>query len=284
MTREPPETDDTWTVAARRVDGPLGELVTGLVAVHADLRRPRSMLAVPTGATVVHVHFGGDARHPSDVGTSLLSGIRGEPARRDVAGPFVGVFALLTPLGALELTCGQAMQGQADCIGLDAVIGGQGSRGLSQAAQADAGLHESLDRVGRWLETWLLRRRAMPPAALRTARACAELMRDGGGSIESVATNYAITRRQLERDMRRWMNTTPKGFSHAVRLQHACRLAGRGHKLSEVAAGAAYADQAHMTREFRRLTQMTPGEFTRLPPTPLSIAFGRADAGGRPYA
>ncbi|HVE54460.1 MAG TPA: AraC family transcriptional regulator [Ramlibacter sp.] len=284
MTTALPEADDAPATAIRQVGGSLADFVTGLVAVHGDFRRPRSMLALPTGATVVHVHFGGNDRHPQDVGTSLLSGIRGQPASRDVAGPFMGVFALLTPLGALQLTRGQATHGLADCIRLDAVLDGAGPQALSQAARLDTGLNESVERVGRWLETWMLGRRPLPPAALRTATVCTDLMRNDGRSIESLASSHAITRRQLERDMRRWMNTTPKGFSHAVRLQHACRLAGSGARLSDVAAGAGYADQAHMTRAFRQLTHMTPREFLQMPPTPISAAFSRADAGGRPYA
>lgn len=242
------------------------------------------MLAVPTGATVVHVHFGGNDKHSPDAGTSLLSGIRSAPTKRDIVGRFTGVFALLSPLGALQLTRGQAVEGQADCIRLEEVIDGGGPRTLSQAARLETGLDDSIERVGGWLETWMLRRGALPPAALRTARVCADLMLDGTRSIESLATAQGVTRRQLERDMQRWMNTTPKSFSHAVRLQLACRLAGSTHKLSDVAAGAGYADQAHMTRAFKRLTHMTPREFLRMPATPISAAFSRADAGGRPFA
>ncbi len=284
MTSKFPDFEDQPKAAARPVDGSLADFVTGLVAVHGDFRHPLSMLAVPTGATVVHVHFGGNERHPPDVGTSLLSGIRGQPAIREVAGPFVGVFALLSPLGALHLTRGQALEGRADCIRLEEVIDGSAPRRLSEAARLDSGLRESMDRVGRWLESWMLDRRSLPPAALRTARVCADLIQDGSQSIESLAATQIVTRRQLERDMRRWMNTTPKGFSHAVRLQHACRLAHSGHKLSDVAAAAGYADQAHMTRSFKRLTRMTPREFMRMPATPISTAFGLADAGGRPFA
>lgn len=284
MTPDRPDPDDDLAAAGRPVGGSLADFVTGLVAVRADCRQPRPMLAVPTGATVLHVHFGGNERLAPDVGVPLLSGIRAEPARRHVAGAFAGVFALLTPLGALHLTRGQAMAGLADCIGLDQVIGGGGSRAVSQAARPEGALQDSLERVGRWLESWILARRAVPPAALRTARVCAELARDGSRSIESLATAEGVTRRQLERDLQRWMNTTPKGFSHAARLQHACRLAARGHALSDIAAGAGYADQSHMTRSFKRLTHLTPREFLRLPSTPISGAFSRVDAGGRPFA
>src|SRR5690349_3713425 len=71
MTADPPQANDAPTAAARRVGGTLGDFVTGIVAVHGDLRRARSMLAVPTGATVVHVHFGGSDKHSPDAGTSL---------------------------------------------------------------------------------------------------------------------------------------------------------------------------------------------------------------------
>jgi AraC-like DNA-binding protein len=58
---------------------------------------------------------------------------------------------------------------------------------------------------------------------------------------------------------------TPKRYCRVQRLQRAIReLRGVGaarRQLAEIAAGAGYADQAHLTREFRALVGVSPGEY-----------------------
>jgi AraC-like DNA-binding protein len=57
----------------------------------------------------------------------------------------------------------------------------------------------------------------------------------------------------------RVVGTTPHAYQRQARVRRAAMLIRRGDPLSEVAATAGFADQAHMTRVFRRMMGVTPG-------------------------
>ena len=54
---------------------------------------------------------------------------------------------------------------------------------------------------------------------------------------------------------------TPHGFQRQARIRLAADLIKLGRPLSEVAAAAGFADQAHLTRCFRRALGVTPGSY-----------------------
>jgi len=54
---------------------------------------------------------------------------------------------------------------------------------------------------------------------------------------------------------------TPHGYQRQARIRSATDLIRRGRALAEVAAAAGFADQAHLTRCFRRTMGVTPGLF-----------------------
>jgi AraC-like DNA-binding protein len=60
---------------------------------------------------------------------------------------------------------------------------------------------------------------------------------------------------------------SPKWLIQRRRLHEAAGLlaAGEMPDLATVAARLGYADQAHLTRDFRTVTGMTPGEYAREP-------------------
>jgi AraC-like DNA-binding protein len=53
----------------------------------------------------------------------------------------------------------------------------------------------------------------------------------------------------------------PKQAARIERFQHARQLIGGGHPVADVAARCGYADQAHLTRDFRALGGCTPTEW-----------------------
>jgi AraC-like DNA-binding protein len=62
--------------------------------------------------------------------------------------------------------------------------------------------------------------------------------------------------------VRRRLGLTPKWLIQRRRLQEAAEhLRGRGTTLAEVSALLGYADQPHFSRDFARVTGMTPGAF-----------------------
>ncbi|MGY2002895.1 helix-turn-helix domain-containing protein [Blastococcus sp. SYSU DS1024] len=80
--------------------------------------------------------------------------------------------------------------------------------------------------------------------------------------VAHVCERFDLSERALQRLVRRRLGLSPKWLIQRRRLQEAAeRLRGTPANLGEVAAALGYADQAHFTRDFARVTAMTPGRF-----------------------
>jgi AraC-like DNA-binding protein len=80
--------------------------------------------------------------------------------------------------------------------------------------------------------------------------------------VAQVCAGFDLSERALQRLCHRRLGLTPKWLIQRRRLQEAAeRLRTRGTTLGEAAAALGYADQSHFTRDFARVTTMTPGEF-----------------------
>jgi AraC-like DNA-binding protein len=84
----------------------------------------------------------------------------------------------------------------------------------------------------------------------------------GAVSIEGLAHHFGKSRRQIERTFLQTVGVPLKFFCTTTRLRHAARLIARSsaRPLTAIASDAGYSDQAHMTRDFRRLAGATPGQ------------------------
>jgi len=65
-------------------------------------------------------------------------------------------------------------------------------------------------------------------------------------------------RPQLERLFRERVGVTPKVYARLLRFEASLSLARRGARWAEVAAGAGFADQSHLVREYRALAGTSP--------------------------
>ncbi|MFD2354886.1 helix-turn-helix domain-containing protein [Nonomuraea ferruginea] len=99
------------------------------------------------------------------------------------------------------------------------------------------------------------RLRRTPPPDPAAPAAAAALRR--GGSVREVAWELGLSERQLHRRSVASFGYAPKTLQRIVRFQHALRLARSGVPLAEVAAVVGYADQAHLSRDVRRLSGVT---------------------------
>ncbi|ADO70916.1 AraC family transcriptional regulator [Stigmatella aurantiaca] len=74
-----------------------------------------------------------------------------------------------------------------------------------------------------------------------------------------------ISPRQLERRFQATVGLAPKVLCRIARMRHAVALLGNVPQLSGAALAleAGYCDQAHLVREFRALTGLTPGAYAR---------------------
>ncbi|MGH3257252.1 MAG: helix-turn-helix domain-containing protein [Streptosporangiaceae bacterium] len=103
--------------------------------------------------------------------------------------------------------------------------------------------------------------RAVPDPAV-TAAACA-LSR--GVPVSEVADDLGLLPRTLRRRFTAQVGLTPKRFSRVRRLQRVVRdLEGQAEAdWAAVATRHGYADQPHLTDEFRELAGVTPTEYLR---------------------
>lgn len=126
----------------------------------------------------------------------------------------------------------------------------------------------------RILEELLL---ALPPLA-RDAR-CREAAlllerRAGVLRVDDLAGRLGLHVRSLERRFVEHLGLPPKRLARLVRLRHVLGRLHRGRfgTLADLAHDCGYADQAHMTRDFKELTGRAPGDKDAFRARPLGGA------------
>ncbi len=80
-------------------------------------------------------------------------------------------------------------------------------------------------------------------------------------SIPALADALGLSERQLRRRVTAAVGYGPQTLAGVLRFQRATRLGVGPGGLAELACTAGYADQAHLTREFRRLSGLTPRQY-----------------------
>jgi len=78
------------------------------------------------------------------------------------------------------------------------------------------------------------------------------------GTQRLTSTSSSSRERELQRACRKWLGLTPKAFLRIERAWAARDAIREGRPLATVAALLGYADQAHLTREIRKLLGVTP--------------------------
>ena len=139
-------------------------------------------------------------------------------------------------------------------LGATALAGGglAGDRLVGDRDTPARALSLVLDLAGR-----LIADQEPDPAIARAAL----LFRDPAARAEVVAAETGLSERQFRRRFHAAAGYGPKTLHRVLRFQRFVRAldaAGGGLDLATVAAEAGYADQAHLTRECRALTGMTP--------------------------
>jgi AraC-like DNA-binding protein len=80
------------------------------------------------------------------------------------------------------------------------------------------------------------------------------------GAVQSASNALSVGERRLYRRCCRSVGYGPKTLERVLRFQRALRLGPQTTSLALLAARAGYADQAHMSRESRRLAGTTPSD------------------------
>lgn len=210
-------------------------------------------------------------------------GAIGEPGRRDrhdaVAGGLLarsvevhhdgeqhGVQVSLTPLGARAIYGLPAAELADQLVPLEALLG-------PSAAELVERLRDETTWPGRFsvLDAVLLQavgRQADPARRVRgeVAEAWRRLVAARGRvQVSALAADLGWSRRHLGERFRHELGLPPKTVARVLRFEHAHELATAElpPSWSEVAAVAGYADQAHLVREWRGITGLSPTAWRR---------------------
>lgn len=80
-------------------------------------------------------------------------------------------------------------------------------------------------------------------------------------SLEQLAQVAALSPYHLVRVFRQQTGLPPHMYLTQVRIEHAKRQLQAGHSIARVAATTGFSDQSHLTRRFKRIVGVTPGQF-----------------------
>ncbi len=88
--------------------------------------------------------------------------------------------------------------------------------------------------------------------------------------LADIAVAAGLPPFRLFRAFERATGMTPHGYQRQARIRFAAGLIRSGHPLGGVAAASGFADQAHLTRSFRRSLGVTPGVYRAAHPRDAS--------------
>lgn len=81
-------------------------------------------------------------------------------------------------------------------------------------------------------------------------------------TVDELAGIARLSVFQLSRAFRREHETTPYRLVLEIRIRHATDMLGAGATIADTALHAGFSDQSHFTRHFKRLTGMTPKQYS----------------------
>jgi AraC-like DNA-binding protein len=167
-----------------------------------------------------------------------------------------------SPLGALRFFGMAQSEIAGRTLPLDDLLGAGAPRIIAQ-------LHDAAD----WSQRFVLLDRFIA-GRFEHARAPHAIVREvwhglerskGAASIAGLAEAAGVSRRHLAKLFRAEIGTTPKIMARILRFEHARHMAATVPRQgwADIAYAAGYADQAHLVREFRELSGLSPRDLLR---------------------
>ncbi len=191
---------------------------------------------------------------------ALVGGLHDRPAIITHTGVQHGVQLAVTPAGVRALFGVPAGELTGLVVPLDAVLGRGGE--LAERLAAAAGWAERFAVLDRVLCGAL---REGAGAAPEVGHAWRRLLAESGtASVTALADEVGWSRRHLADRFRREIGLPPKVAARVLRFERAraeLLRPGGVPRLADVAASCGYADQAHLSREWRELAGCTPSEW-----------------------
>jgi AraC-like DNA-binding protein len=208
--------------------------------------------------------------------TSFVAGLDPGPTVTRHAGEQLGIQLDLTPLGARRLLGVPMGELAGRVVPVEDLLGRQGSLVLERLREAP-GWAERFALLDRVLGARLA---AAAPVAPELEQAWARLHAAGGVvAVEALAREVGWSRRHLAARFRQEIGLPPKVVARILRFERVADAlrAGGELRLAEAAYACGYADQAHLNRDFRAFSGLTPTAYAaRLLPDAGGVA---GDAG-----
>lgn len=206
--------------------------------------------------TVLHRGDWLDADNGRSLGHLELAGPRLKPARRRYANDPAITTVLLRP-GVLNWLFGMsAPDWVAQRRPAQAVIGAAPARELSCRLQRAEGTAAQVWVIEQQLQAWVDQALAREPWAPPPDVPAAD-------SVGDWADAALWSARHLQRLVSSRLGLPPKALLRIERLQQSLAQLAGGAPLADVAAGCGFSHAAHMVREFRALTGLSPAGVRR---------------------
>ncbi|MGK5114937.1 helix-turn-helix domain-containing protein [Geodermatophilus sp. CPCC 205506] len=229
--------------------------------VHRGLPSPFLTVVLPIDAPLV-VCAHADPRQPGGTFETVLGGLHTRPALIAHPGRQEGIQLALTPEGARALLGTPAAALASVDVGLDDVLGVRVTAELLDRVRDAAGWPARFATV----EEFLLDHLATDSHAAPEIAEAWRLTVDGGGRLRvaEIAARVGWSERHLTTQFRSETGLGPKEAARVVRFDRARRgltarvAAGGRPDLAGLAAAAGYADQSHLTRDWRSFSGLSP--------------------------
>ncbi len=192
--------------------------------------------------------------------SSWVSGERTEPIVIDEAG-YVHLVGIRLRAGGAWPFLGVPLREFSDqVLELEAILGREASElrdRIGEALNDDA----RLDLTEGWLRQ---RMRSCTPPTRAVSYALGMIQRGADGvRIGRMANEIGISHKHLLREFERCVGLTPKVFARICAFQRVIRSVGQRSEVNwaDTAARGGYYDQAHLIREFRAFSGLTPAGY-----------------------
>ena len=162
----------------------------------------------------------------------------------------------MAPLGAYKLLGPAVSEIGGTIVSLDDIVGDDARR-LSEQVQT-APTWEARSRL---LDDFLVDRATHGPQPSPEVTQALHLLASsrGSSSISEIARQVGWSHKHLITRFKQQIGVAPHIAARLLRLSAVWRHINDGQSWARIAAECGYSDQAHLTREFRRLTGTTPG-------------------------
>lgn len=204
---------------------------------------------------------------------AFVAGLHHRYTTSRATGPNWSIQVDLTPVGAYRILGLplEELTGRAEAV--TDVLGADGQRLIADVGAA-ANWEARFDLIEAFLWRRLERGRAETAGIAWAWRQLAASY--GGIPIGDLAGELAWSRRHFSQRFRRELGLPPKTLARQLRFVRAVTLIQRPstRSLADIAIRCGFADQAHLTREFRELAGVTPAVLRQERQTP-----GDGDAG-----